>query len=203
MTETAARNNGESSRAASCWRRQTSAARFLRFFCDDSACASLLLIVAAPSDLHFVRRILSVLFLSAPVSSLALSHDSNCLLLSCLDSTYRLLDVASGEVLNEYEGAVAQQFRMEGAFDNTDGFVAAGSEDGSVIVWDLVEVSCTDTQMHRCTRAQSYNEIGFFLFFLSFNRVPMRPRALNFFRSCSACCVPVPFSSLFVDVCRC
>ena len=78
-------------------------------------------------------------FCSVPVSSLALSHDSNCLLLSCLDSTYRLLDVASGELLNEYLGARAREFRMEACFAGGDQAVLGGSEGGHIIAWDLVE----------------------------------------------------------------
>lgn len=112
---------------------------------------------------------------AAPVSSLALSHDSNCLLLSCLDSSYRLLDVASGEVLNEYSGAVAQHFRMEGAFDNSDGFVAAGSEDGSVIVWDLVEVS-----LQGCTEARAHHQGDCFPVVSGRTRCTLRSPARNF-----------------------
>ena len=41
----------------------------------------------------------------APVTSMALSHDGNCVLASCLDARLRLLDKASGELLAEYKGA--------------------------------------------------------------------------------------------------
>lgn len=42
--------------------------------------------------------------LHAAVSAMALSHDSNCVLASCLDAKLRLLDKASGELLAEYKG---------------------------------------------------------------------------------------------------
>lgn len=48
--------------------------------------------------------------LGAPVTAMALSHDGNCVLASCLDGRMRLLDKASGELLAQYtgEGALRQ-----------------------------------------------------------------------------------------------
>lgn len=43
--------------------------------------------------------------LGAPVTAMALSHDGNCVLASCLDGRMRLLDKASGELLAQYSGA--------------------------------------------------------------------------------------------------
>ena len=42
--------------------------------------------------------------LGAPVTAMALSHDGNCVLASCLDGRMRLLDKASGELLAQYTG---------------------------------------------------------------------------------------------------
>ena len=42
--------------------------------------------------------------LGAPVTAMALSHDGNCVLASCLDGRMRLLDKASGELLAQYSG---------------------------------------------------------------------------------------------------
>jgi len=42
--------------------------------------------------------------LRRPVTSLALSHDGNCLLAACLDSRLRLLDRGSGTLLAQYSG---------------------------------------------------------------------------------------------------
>ena len=42
--------------------------------------------------------------LGAPVTAMALSHDGNCVLASCLDARMRLLDKASGELLAQYTG---------------------------------------------------------------------------------------------------
>eukprot|EP00750_Incisomonas_marina_P005543 INCI14006.1.p1 GENE.INCI14006.1~~INCI14006.1.p1 ORF type:complete len:239 (+),score=23.40 INCI14006.1:258-974(+) len=44
--------------------------------------------------------------LLAPVSSIALSNDGNCLLVSCLDSTLQLVEVATGEPMMTYKGVL-------------------------------------------------------------------------------------------------
>jgi mitogen-activated protein kinase organizer 1 len=41
-------------------------------------------------------------YLGEPVTSVAFSQDSQCVLSSTLDSTIRLLDKETGELLNEY-----------------------------------------------------------------------------------------------------
>ena len=38
------------------------------------------------------------------VTGIAVSHDSNCILASCLDNSVKLLDKASGELLATYTG---------------------------------------------------------------------------------------------------
>lgn len=38
------------------------------------------------------------------ITGIAVSHDSNCILASCLDNSMRLLDKASGELLATYTG---------------------------------------------------------------------------------------------------
>jgi mitogen-activated protein kinase organizer 1 len=43
--------------------------------------------------------------LGSPVTSIALSHDGNCVLASCLDGALRLLDKGGGELLAQYSGA--------------------------------------------------------------------------------------------------
>lgn len=102
------------------------------------------------------------------VTSLNLSTDQNCLLTSSLDSTLRLIDKDTGELLNTYKGHLNTSYRCANAFSFDDGFVMSGSEPpsrftdtpsasntaaagqsgekrrngnigGSVIVWDLLE----------------------------------------------------------------
>jgi len=76
--------------------------------------------------------------IAVPVAALCLSADGQCLLLSCFDSTLRLLDCSSGQLLNEYHGAPARAFRMQPCFARDDALVVSGGEDGTIRAWDLV-----------------------------------------------------------------
>ena len=56
------------------------------------------------------------------------------------NSTIKLFDKENGELLQEFEGHSHKgDFRIEVVLDNTDQKVFAGSEDGNVYVWSLVE----------------------------------------------------------------
>lgn len=76
-----------------------------------------------------------------PVNCISLSNDTNCVLASCLDSTLRLLDRSTGELLQEYKGHTCKSFKMDCCLTNTDAHVIGGSEDGSIYFWDLVDAS--------------------------------------------------------------
>ncbi|KAG0533326.1 hypothetical protein BDA96_04G183900 [Sorghum bicolor] len=77
--------------------------------------------------------------LGHPVNCVSLSNDSNCLLANCLDSTVRLLDKSSGELLQEYKGHTCKSFKMDSCLTNDDAFVVGGSEDGYIFFWELVD----------------------------------------------------------------
>ncbi|KAF8693375.1 hypothetical protein HU200_038765 [Digitaria exilis] len=77
--------------------------------------------------------------LGHPVNCISLSNDGNCLLANCLDSTVRLLDKSSGELLQEYKGHACKSFKMDCCLTNDDAFVVGGSEDGHVFFWELVD----------------------------------------------------------------
>ena len=77
--------------------------------------------------------------LSVPVTCAAYSNDMNCILCSCLDNTLRLIDRETGDILNEYQGHVNSQYRLECLFSADDSRVIAGSEEGSILVWDMVD----------------------------------------------------------------
>lgn len=74
------------------------------------------------------------------LSSLAWSHDGECLLVSCLDSTRKLVDRSSGAVLQQYH-ADAKEFAMEACFDDTDAYVIGGDESGCIHAWDIVDAA--------------------------------------------------------------
>jgi len=78
-------------------------------------------------------------FMGQPCTSVSLSNDANCLLISSLDSSIRLLDKQSGELLGEYKGHVNNQYKIASSLSNTDAYVVSGSEDSRICFWDLVE----------------------------------------------------------------
>jgi mitogen-activated protein kinase organizer 1 len=76
--------------------------------------------------------------LKHPVTSVRVSSDQNCYIASCLDNTVRMVDMASGRVLKEYSGHKHANFKSEAAFDSDCNHIMAGSEDGTVVRWDIV-----------------------------------------------------------------
>jgi len=67
------------------------------------------------------------------------SSDGNCILVSSLDSTVRLLDIENGTLLNDYKSHKNETYKIECCLSNDDAFVYMGSEDSLIYVWDLVE----------------------------------------------------------------
>jgi mitogen-activated protein kinase organizer 1 len=53
-------------------------------------------------------------------------------------TTLFLLDKLSGEVLNSFTGNIHREFAVRACFDSSDALVLSGSEDGSLVMWDLV-----------------------------------------------------------------
>ncbi|TPX41476.1 hypothetical protein SeLEV6574_g06063, partial [Synchytrium endobioticum] len=80
-----------------------------------------------------------------PVTSVAYSNDKNCLLVSALDSTVRLVDKENGQILNEYSGHVNKEYRVVSCLSHTDAHILSGSEDGRILAWDLVDASLVRT----------------------------------------------------------
>ncbi|XP_048473880.1 WD repeat domain-containing protein 83 [Rhincodon typus] len=84
-------------------------------------------------------------FIGSPITSVCFSKDSQCTLSSSLDSTLRLLDKETGELLGEYTGHRNTDCKLDCCFNESDTHVVSGSEDGLVHFWDLIEGSCTLT----------------------------------------------------------
>lgn len=74
-----------------------------------------------------------------PVTSVAATKDSNCILAACTDSCVRLLDRGGGDLLAEYRGHRHAGTKLDAAFMPSDGYVVAASEDGRVVYWEVVE----------------------------------------------------------------
>ncbi len=84
----------------------------------------------------------------AIVTSARFSNDGNCVLVSSLDDTVRLFDRENGELLSDYTGHTANSYRIISTLSSTDAHVVSGSEDGRVVIWDLVDGKVARTLRH-------------------------------------------------------
>ncbi|EDO35821.1 predicted protein [Nematostella vectensis] len=74
-----------------------------------------------------------------PVTSVTFTQDGQCILVSSLDNTVRLMDKDTGELLNEFKGHQNKEYKLDSCLNHTDTHVISGSEDGSIHFWDLIE----------------------------------------------------------------
>lgn len=82
------------------------------------------------------------------VTCSSFTRDGQCTLSSTLDSTVRLLDKHTGELLNEYKGHTNKEYKVSSCLNHNDTQVISGSEDGKVYIWDLLEASVVGTLDH-------------------------------------------------------
>ncbi|XP_027563924.1 WD repeat domain-containing protein 83, partial [Neopelma chrysocephalum] len=78
---------------------------------------------------------------AGPITSVCFTKDGQCALVASLDSTLRLLDKDTGELLGEYTGHRSTTYRLDCVLSEQDTHVGCASEDGHVYFWDLVEGS--------------------------------------------------------------
>ncbi|KAI8367555.1 WD40-repeat-containing domain protein [Radiomyces spectabilis] len=89
-------------------------------------------------------------YIGPAITSARLSNDGNCVLVSSLDSTIRLMDKANGRLLNEFKGHKHTEYKLQSTMTNTDAYAMSGSEDGNIMVWDVLEGSAVKTlQLHK------------------------------------------------------
>ncbi|KAL0074517.1 WD40-repeat-containing domain protein [Phycomyces blakesleeanus] len=84
-------------------------------------------------------------YIGPAITSARFSKDSNCVVVSTLDNTCRLMDKSSGTLLNEFKGHRHTEYKLESTLTNTDAHVVSGSEDGNIYIWDVLEgdLKCT------------------------------------------------------------
>ncbi|KAF9409198.1 vacuolar sorting protein VPS33/slp1 [Podila epigama] len=92
-------------------------------------------------DIRMGRLVTDQIFgmFDKPITSVSFSKDGNCVLASSLDDTIRLMDRENGSLLNAYKGHVNNKYKIRSCLSNSDAHVIAGSEDGKIYIWDLIE----------------------------------------------------------------
>lgn len=85
-----------------------------------------------------------------PCTSLSLSKKGTEVLVSSLDSSLRLMDRTSGECLKRYEDRafVNKDLRVRSTLGLNDSVVVSGSDDGMVVVWDVLGGTCLHRFKH-------------------------------------------------------
>jgi mitogen-activated protein kinase organizer 1 len=75
------------------------------------------------------------------VTSLTPTIQADSLLISTLDSTLRLFDRQNGKLLQSYTSPQYKntEYRIRSALGMSDSVVLSGSEEGTIIAWDLVD----------------------------------------------------------------
>lgn len=79
---------------------------------------------------------------NAPVTGACFSPNGRYVLAWTLDSSIRLWNYVDGRCLKTYQGHTNKSFSINGTFgtygpENEQAFIASGSEDGTIWLWDV------------------------------------------------------------------
>ncbi|KAF7281379.1 hypothetical protein GWI33_004858 [Rhynchophorus ferrugineus] len=88
-------------------------------------------------------------FVGAAITSVSFTKDGQCILVSSSDSTIRLLDKSSGELLGEFTGHKTENMNIESDILVGDNFVVSGSISGELWLWDLVSAEVKNKFLHK------------------------------------------------------
>ncbi|XP_050678535.1 WD repeat domain-containing protein 83 [Leptidea sinapis] len=83
----------------------------------------------------------------------SLTHDGQCYVLSCSDSTVKLFDKDSGELLNTFRGHESSDYMLENAINEKDSHIISGSSSGDIFYWDLISSAITQKLTHTRNKA--------------------------------------------------
>jgi mitogen-activated protein kinase organizer 1 len=85
-----------------------------------------------------------------PCTSLGVSKKGTELLVNSLDSTIRLMDRTTGELLKAYkdDAYTNNEFRVRSTLGLNDSVVLSGSDNGMVFVWDILGGDCLHRFKH-------------------------------------------------------
>ncbi|KAG2210117.1 hypothetical protein INT46_010322 [Mucor plumbeus] len=78
-------------------------------------------------------------YIGPAITSARLSKDKNCILVSSLDDTMRLMDKSNGRLLNEFKGHKHKEYKIDSILSSTDAHAITGSEDGKIYIYDVLE----------------------------------------------------------------
>eukprot|EP00977_Amphora_coffeiformis_P013983 scaffold3821_cov173-Amphora_coffeaeformis.AAC.22 len=74
----------------------------------------------------------------SPITGMCATSDQRCLAVNCLDGALRFLDLEKGALLRHYaDGHKAGQYGLNCALSAGDTYIVTGSEDGSVVFYDI------------------------------------------------------------------
>ncbi|GJQ83536.1 hypothetical protein Trydic_g10888 [Trypoxylus dichotomus] len=87
-------------------------------------------------------------FVGAPITSVSLTHDGQCILISAADNSVKLFDKTTGEMLAEYIGHRTDDMNVESAVITNDNYVFSGSITGELWCWDLISAKVVKRYDH-------------------------------------------------------
>lgn len=87
-------------------------------------------------------------FIGSTITYGSLTHDGQCYVLSCSNSTVKLFDKDSGELLNTYTGHESKDYLLENAINAKDSHIISGSATGEIWFWDLISSCSTQKLLH-------------------------------------------------------
>jgi mitogen-activated protein kinase organizer 1 len=76
-----------------------------------------------------------------PVTAVIPTQDAQSYLATTLDGHARLMDSATGKMLNDFSGHTNESYRCRAVFGHGEASVVCGDEEGRVWAWDLLDVS--------------------------------------------------------------
>ncbi|KAL4236337.1 WD repeat-containing protein 83 [Mactra antiquata] len=82
------------------------------------------------------------------ITSVTFTQDGQCILVSTLDDSVKLIDKDTGEMLNEFIGHKNSDYKIDNCLNSKDTHVLSGSEDDSVYIWDLIEAKVIHKLKH-------------------------------------------------------
>lgn len=102
-----------------------------------------------------------------PIVHMVQTKDGQCIVAAFADSTIRLIDNDSGEMLSQYRGHRTDDFQIECGILSNDSQIVSGSAEGCAVMWDLVEekeigrLPVGSGVVHSLTTHPTKNEIVF------------------------------------------